>query len=107
MGNDVIYTTDKFKLEKVLADKSIPPGAKLILLNLMYRTGLKNYAFPSQKKISKDVGLKERQVRNHLNKLKNKGIISWSRKIVDPKTGKKINSNTYDLSNILRKTRKK
>lgn len=100
MDKKTIYVNNKFKLEQILADK-IPPGAKLVLLNLLHRTGGKNYAFPSQKTIGKDLGMGDRQVRNHLKVLREKGYITWSRGAENPKTGSRFNSNSYDLSSIL------
>lgn len=101
METRIIFRPNKVKLDAVLADKDIPPGAKLILLNLIYRAGRKNYAFPSQKTIGKDTGMGDRQVRNHLNLLKKRGIIEWNRGALNPKTGNRLNSNNYNLSSIL------
>lgn len=106
MEKETIYVNNKFKLERILADKTIPPGAKLILLNLLHRKGGKNYAFPSQKTIARDIGLGERQIRNHLMLLREKGVISWSRGAKNPKTGSMVNSNNYDLSNLLMEVKK-
>ncbi len=101
-NKEPIYRINKFKLDPILADKMIPSGAKLVLFNLIYRAGIKNYAFPSQKRIASDIGLGERQVRYHLELLHKKGIIRWSRGgAVNPKTGSRVNSNSYNLSNIL------
>lgn len=104
MESKVIYKIDKLKFEEVLRDKSIPSGAKLVLHNLLFRAGIKNFCFPSQKKIAFDIGLSERQVRNHLALLNNKGIILWSRGAINPKNGERLNSNRYDLSKIMRRT---
>lgn len=101
MKKKIIFITDKLKMEPILANKKIPPGAKLILFNLIHRAGKKNYAFPSQKTIAKDIGLGERQVRIHLKKLNEKGIIKWNRGAINPKTGFQVNSNNYDLSSVL------
>jgi len=37
MSKETIYINNKFRLEQILADKTIPPGAKLALLNLPHR----------------------------------------------------------------------
>ncbi|HUD09880.1 MAG TPA: hypothetical protein VMR77_03725 [Patescibacteria group bacterium] len=39
MNQESIYKINKFKIEQILADKTIPPGAKLVLLNLLRRAG--------------------------------------------------------------------
>lgn len=39
MNKEPIYKINKFKLEQILADKTIPPGAKLVLFNLFHRKG--------------------------------------------------------------------
>lgn len=101
MKNKEIYKVNAFEFKAILADKTIPPGAKLVLFNLQHRLGGKMFAFPSQKTIGKDIGLSDRQVRYHLKTLKNRGIISWSRGTYNPKTGNRLNSNHYDLTKIL------
>lgn len=103
MENKVIWKIDKLKFEFVLRDKSIASGTKLVLHNLLYRTGTKNYCFPSQRKIAFDVGLSEKQVRNHLALLVSKGIVIRSRGAINPKNGERVNSNKYDLSKIMRR----
>lgn len=103
MESKIIYRIDKLKFEAILRDTSIPSGAKLVLHNLLYRAKINSFAFPSQKRIAFDVGLTERQVRNHLSLLNNKGIVPWSRGGINPKNGGKFNSNRYDLSKIMRR----
>ena len=71
----IIYKVNQEILKEILADRSIPTGAKLTLLYLIYRLGGKNYTFPSQNRIGKDLGFGDRQVRNHLNVLRKKEII--------------------------------
>jgi DNA-binding MarR family transcriptional regulator len=97
---------NKFKLnifvfQKIMQDKTIPSGAKLVLYNLKSRLGGKNYSFPSQETIAKDIGLTARQVRNHLALLRKRGILTWKRSAFNPKTKSRLNSNQYDLSAIL------
>jgi len=41
MNKETIYINSKFRIEQILADKIIPPGAKLVLLNLPHRAGEK------------------------------------------------------------------
>lgn len=106
MDKEPIYRINKFKLDLILANKTIPSGAKLVLFNLIYRAGIKNYAWPSQKRIAIDIGLGDRQVRYHLELLSKKGIVRWIRGAKNPKTGSKVNSNRYDLSNILMEVKK-
>ena len=95
------FYIDQPLLKGVLADKDIPSSAKLLLLYLVYRLGGKSYAFPSQKTIAKELGLSERQVRNLVKHLKDKGIIDVARGAINPKTGNMVNSNSYDLSSLL------
>ena len=97
---------NKFKLNtyvfrKIMQDKSIPSGAKLVLYNLINRLGGKNYSFPSQETIATDIGLTARQVRNHLVLLRKSGVLTWTRSAFNPKTKRNLNSNRYDLSEIL------
>ena len=106
MNKEPIYKSNKFKIEQILANKTIPPGAKLVLFNLLHRAGGKNYAFPSQKRIASDIGLGDRQVRYHLELLSKKGVIRWIRGAKNPRTGNKVNSNRYDLSSILMEVKK-
>lgn len=96
-----IYKINKFKLQKILANKKVSSGAKLVLMNLLFRTGGKNFAFPSQIRIASDLGLSARQIRNHLSVLKSHRILKWEKGAYNPKTKSKINSNKYDLSEIL------
>ncbi len=97
-----IYRPDDTKFREFLADKTIPAGAKLIVFNLIFRAGTKNYAFPSQSRIALDVGLSDRQVRYHLKTLKEKRIIWWKKGAINPTKGNRVNSNSYYLDNILR-----
>lgn len=101
MENETYYNVDSKKLDEILSDRDICSGAKLVLLKLIYRLRGKNYAFPSQKTLAKDVGLSERQVRNHLELWKQRRIIKLIEGINNPKTGLPLNSNCYDLSEIL------
>jgi hypothetical protein len=41
MDKKTIYINNKFRLEQILANKTIPHGAKLVLLNLLHRAGVK------------------------------------------------------------------
>ncbi|KKQ92221.1 MAG: hypothetical protein UU16_C0035G0034 [Candidatus Woesebacteria bacterium GW2011_GWA2_40_7] len=95
------FKLDTYTFKKVMQDKNIPPGAKLVLYNLISRLGGKNYSFPSQERIAKDIGLSARQVRNHLVALRRRGLITWKRGAFNPKTKGKLNSNQYDLSELL------
>jgi len=102
IDNPIRYKTDDRKFREFLADKTIPPGAKLIIFNLIYRAGTKNYAFPSQSRIAMDIGLSDRQVRYHLKTLKEKKIIWWKKGATNPANQNKLNSNSYYLDNILK-----
>ncbi len=101
MKKNIFYKADKDRVAELLADRSIPPGAKVIILNLIYRLGGKTYSYPSKSKIGKDVGLGSRQVANHLNILKEKGYITWTRGGVNERTGKSFGSNKYFLTNLI------
>lgn len=102
MPKKIIYKVNKYRYAAILADKSIPPGAKVILSNLKFRCGGKYYAFPSQMTIARDIGLSDRQVRYHLQLLHQKKIITWTRQGAEnPKTKNKVNSNKYDLSRLM------
>lgn len=98
----IIYVRDLLKFQAFLSKKDIPAGAKLVMDNLLYRAGGKDYAFPSQEKIGVDIGLSARQVRNHLTLLHKRGYITWTRKAYNPKIKTYVNSNKYDLSSILK-----
>lgn len=97
----VIYSLNKDKFKKILSNPKIPSGAKLVLYNLIERLCGKRYCWPSQKRIAQDVGLSERQVRYHLAKLKNMGIIYWKKGSINPEKGYPIKANEYDLSRML------
>jgi len=98
----LIYKVDRQILNKVLSSKNFNSGSKLVLRNLIDRLGYKNYCFPSQTTIGKDLGLSERQVRNHIRFLQQRGVIRITRRLaVNQKKNKHVYSNTYDLSPIL------
>lgn len=98
-----IFVTDQGIIKTILANKNIPSGAKVVLLNLLFRSGNKNYSFPTQRKISEDVGLCEKQVRNHLSLLKKMGYINWTKGAFNPVTKTMVNSNSYYLGNVQRR----
>lgn len=99
----VIFVVDAYKLREVLADKRLTTGAKLVLLNLKSRLGGKDYCFPSQETIGKDLGLSARQVRTHVKTLVSKKIIFVKKRALNQKKEKHMYSNEYNLTNILKK----
>lgn len=101
MKKNIFYKADKKRIAEFLAERSIPPGAKVIIFNLIYRMGGKNYSYPSKERIGKDVGLGAKQVGNHLRLLKKKGYITWTRGGVNEVTGKSFSSNKYFLTNLI------
>lgn len=101
------YVVNKKELNKVLSwsHKQLPCGAKLVLLHLLSYVGKHNYAWPSQKTISKALGVGERQIRNNLTALIDLGIIRKTRqgyKVPQVDGGTYSKSNGYDLSNLTR-----
>lgn len=56
----------------------VPPGAKLVYARIITLLNL-GRGFPSQAELAHKVGLKERQVRNHLYLLQNMGLLRCSR----------------------------
>ena len=97
------YKINGYKLKEILTDRTITPSTKLVLLNLTSRLGGKNFCFPSQETIAKDLGLSVRYVRYHISILRKRNIICTKRSAFNPKTSKALNSNRYDLSSILQK----
>jgi DNA-binding transcriptional regulator YhcF (GntR family) len=95
------YQINKKMLTGIIADKTISPGAKVVLWSLINRLCGKDYAYPSQRVIALDTALGERQVRNNLKKLHEKGIIVWVRGSNRANGKGRANSNRYDLSKIL------
>lgn len=99
----VRYVTNKYQMEMVLQSRKLSSGSKLVLLNLRKWLGGKNYCWPSQTTIGKELGLSSRMIRNHIKVLEKAGIIQVSRGAYSPKLGKSVSSNRYDLSKILQK----
>lgn len=100
--NQIKYSPDGQKIAVVLEDPKISSGAKLVLFSLIHMLGGKSYCFPSQRYIGKRIGLSERQVRNLIDELKQHGVITWTRGVLNPKTHKIANVCKYDLSNLLK-----
>lgn len=93
------YRIDKNKRAKFFNSK-LPTGAKLVYRSLLDHLFGKDYCWPSQKRIAKEVGLSKRQVGYHLETLKKAGFLTWK------KGGKRSDgtgyiSNTYNLRWIL------
>jgi len=103
MENKTIYTLDGEKFAMILADKTIPSGAKLLLFNLIYRLGGKDHAFPSQRRIADDIGLSERMVRYHLDLLRKRNILYWKRGAYNPRKKNMLKANEYHLGRILKR----
>ena len=99
----VIYVVNAYELKIVLANKKVTTGAKLVLLNLSSRLGGKDYCFPSQETIGKDLGLSARQVRTHIKTLVDKRIIFVKKRALNQQKEKHMYSNEYNLTNILKK----
>lgn len=95
-----IYIVDRDKRTQLIRSTKLPPGAKLVYLCLVKYLGGKNYSWPSHETIATEVGLKPRQVGYHLKKLRQIGILRWSRGGVSPE-GIKFSSNNYRLDWIL------
>jgi hypothetical protein len=103
---EIGYVLDKDIYNKIMAYPKLSSAAKLVLRNLIDRLQGKRYAWPSQARIGSDIGLTSRQVRNLLGELIKNGIISKQRGSYNLDLGKKFQSNTYDLINILKPYRK-
>lgn len=99
------HVVNRTEFKKVIATPSseLPCGAKLVLYFLLSYVGKYNYSWPAQETIGKATGIGERQVRNHLTKLIDLGLISKVRKGYKvPKSdgGTYSRSNGYDLSKL-------
>jgi hypothetical protein len=97
------YKLNHDRFDGVLKDKKISSGVKLLLFYLNRRRGYKLYCWPSQWKISKDLGVSPRQVRNQLVVLKNLKLIVWKKgKVVRSKASGeyRVASNRYDFTYI-------
>jgi DNA-binding MarR family transcriptional regulator len=53
----------------------IPTNQKLVFRYLARRAGENGYCYPGQKRMAKDLGISERQIRNIIAKLKKRGLI--------------------------------
>lgn len=63
----------------IMADTSVSIGARLTYFLLMRRRFNKDYAFPGQKTLAREVGKTERMVRNYLSELEELGWIKVER----------------------------
>jgi len=98
------YELRHLRIQEIIRDPSISPGAKVVLWRLIEYRGGKNYSFPSQETLAKEVAMSTRMVRYHIKLLRSKKIIDTKRKtIINPKTNKPIKSNIYYLDYVLRK----
>lgn len=87
--------------KQFMRDERPLPADKLIILALLFRTGNKNYCWPSHGSIARDTGFSRRYVRARLNKLKEFGVIDVKRGGHNPRTGVGYRSNTYYLNKFL------
>ncbi len=88
------------QIDRVLAyDNSvIPSGAKLVFMCLLSNADKQGICNNTQRQISHSVGISERQVRNHLRKLEQLGVIQKTRK---SSVNAYHKSNRYDLSQVI------
>lgn len=95
-----IFLRGYTKIDRVFAyDNSvIPSGAKLVFMCLLSNADKQGICSNTQRQISQSVGISERQVRNHLRRLEQLGIIQ---KTVKSSLGKYRKSNRYDLSRVI------
>lgn len=75
-----MYQFNWKNLRLFMRNADITPSEKCVLVNLMLYAGKDGIAFPSQNTLGKDMGFSERQVRNCLVSLKNKGFIKWEKR---------------------------
>lgn len=101
MEDNGYYHINKKVLTGIIADVTICPGAKVVLWSLINRLCGKNYCYPSQRLIALDTGLGERQIRNNLKRLHEKGVIVWTRGASRSNSKGRASSNRYNLSKIL------
>jgi len=106
-NNKSKYVVNKYQLQQVLKSRLISSGSKLVLLHLKSFLYGKDYCFPSQQTIANNLGLSQRQVRNHITALKKVGFIKVKRSAYNPHTQKSVTSNKYDLNYILQKKENK
>lgn len=95
------YYSKNHQAIKLVLASNLSMGAKVMVFYLISRAGGKRYCWPSQKTISKDIGVSERQVRNLLRELLNRKVIFWKRGSLNPKTNRAAKSNEYDLSRLM------
>lgn len=103
-----IYVLRKERLKNILSRKDVSSGTKLVLCNLIERSGYgKDYCWPSKRRIAEDIGLSSRQVGNHLNVLKKLRVLNWKRGGLNPASDNKFSSNKYNLGHFFIKVKRK
>lgn len=111
-NNEVVfYVKDKKKVAEVLAtpSRTLPAGAKLVLLHLLSYIHERFYSWPSQKTIANKLGMSDRHVRNHLKVLQELKVITKMNrgfKVQLKHGGKYSRSTAYDLSALIRRKTK-
>ena len=94
-----IFLRGNDRIDRVFAhdNSEIPSGAKLVFMCLLSLADKKGVCSSTQRHISRSIGISERQVRSHLKKLENLGVIQKLKK----SSGNYPLSNSYDLSHVI------
>lgn len=75
----------KFKIQfarlrdNIWRDPTLSPGAKVILLDLLFYAGVNDNSFPSEEKLAINHDFTARHVRNLLKELQKRNLIEWER----------------------------
>lgn len=95
-----IFLRGYTEIDRVFAyDNSvIPSGAKLVFMCLLSNADRQGICSNTQRQISQSVGISERQVRNHLRKLEQLGVIE---KTAKSSVSEYRKPNRYDLSQVI------
>jgi len=92
MSQDDYITFSKYSLIvpiEIAKRTDLPPGSKLLYAALAHFANKSNQCWPSQPTLANLIGVKQRQLRNLLDKLFEAGLVDWNRRHND--------SNVYQL----------
>lgn len=98
-----IFLRGNHRIDLVFAhdNSEIPSGAKLVFMCLLSQADKKGVCSTAQRHISRSIGISERQVRSHLKKLEDLGVIQKLKKSSSKSPSNYPQSNNYDLSRVI------
>lgn len=98
-----IFLRGNDRIDRVFAhdNSEIPSGAKLVFMCLLSLADKKGVCSLTQRHISRSIGISERQVRSHLKKLGDSGVIQKLKKKPKKTPSNYPPSNSYDLSHVI------